>query len=455
MTSEKEDAANLAIAHRWCLSKGAGWSVVDTAGKGGTAPVFGVNSPDGPKALKLFDLEFSTGDRGVESEKRVALQVGLGVHDCPYIVQTYGGGRFEDRLFLLMNRAPGQELEKRLPDIPRSKIRQIIDQAAQACTYLRGRSLCHRDLKSANVFITDDFETITVLDLSVIREIQDPVGMGTDHGGQLPVVATSRYSPPEYLFRLVDPGAVLWHALDIYQLGGLLHDLIMREPMFQAEYLLSKENRYRFAWIVATQEPKLAADDVDNDLIFLARRALDKDWKRRSALRLEDFLDEAGTHRLQGMEALGLTTARMPAPQPTGSETPARQIYLIAKALEEEVRLRLKNNGVTATHSVDAGPDDYSAQVTLGWNSADATTGAALSNVNLAIGLRLQAEWSGSSVTSSICLSATVESTRRQSEMTLPSCVADNDTVEKVAGGIMSAIGGLASLLMRNQVELS
>lgn len=220
-----EETANCEIAKRWCQAQGSGWDVVDTAGRGGTAPVFTLNTPKGQRALKLLDKDFSEGERGVETERRIETQVNeIGDHDCPYLVQIYGGGRFEDRLFLLMNKASGSELAKCLHLVPRDRIATIVDQIARACLFLRARGLCHRDIKSANVFVTDDFSHSTLLDLSVTRNIHDPLGIGTDHGGQLPVVATSRYSPPEYLFRLIPPGPELWHAVDVYQLGGLLHD---------------------------------------------------------------------------------------------------------------------------------------------------------------------------------------------------------------------------------------
>ena len=147
---------------------------------------------------------------------------------------------------------------------------------ARAAIFLRENGLCHRDIKAANIFVSDDFGHSTLLDISVVRNVTDPIGIGTDHEGQLPVVATARYSPPEYLFRLREPGNDLWHALNVYQLGALLHDLIVREPLFEAEYLKSAENRYRFAWVVAMVDPVVQADDVDRDLILTACRALDK-----------------------------------------------------------------------------------------------------------------------------------------------------------------------------------
>src|ERR1700739_3900600 len=185
----EEGTKSLALIERWCKKKGDGWSVGRSLGQGGTAPVFEVNSPDGILALKLYDVEFSSGQKGEIEERRIDQQLELRGHDCPYLVQVLDGGRFEDRLFLLMSRAPGTELEKRLQHVPRTKIRSIVDQVARAAIFLREKSLCHRDIKSANIYISEDFQHSTLLDISVIRDISDPVGLGTDTDGQLPVVA--------------------------------------------------------------------------------------------------------------------------------------------------------------------------------------------------------------------------------------------------------------------------
>ena len=287
------------IATRWCQAKGDGWSLVEQLGVGGTAPVFEVTSPDGPRALKIYDRKFSSGKLGDIEHNRIQQQLSLKNHDCRSLVQVYEGGKTENRHYLLMSRAPGTELEKHLRAVPRSKIRNIIHDVARACLFLRDRNLCHRDIKAANIFVSDDFNHATLLDISVIRDIHDPIGVGTDQDGQLPVLATARYCPPEYLFRLIEPIPTLWHALTVYQLGALLHDLIMRTPLFQAEYEQSKTNRYRFAWLVATKIPQIRASDVDDDLLFVANRALDKDWKRRSALRIEDFLHDLTSRKKQ------------------------------------------------------------------------------------------------------------------------------------------------------------
>ena len=343
------------VAARWCRARGAAWTLRDQLGAGGTAPVFEVTSPDGARALKIYDEEFSSGQLREIEHNRIQQQLNLQNHDCPSLIQVYEGDVFEDRLYLLMSRAPGTELEQRLPDIPRSKIRGIVHHVARACLFLQSRDICHRDIKPANIFVSDDFEHATLLDISVIRGIHDPVGVGTDHDGQLPVLATARYSPPEYLFRLIEPGPDLWHALTIYQLGALLHDLIVRVPLFQAEYEQSKSNRYRFAWVVATQIPRIPASDVDDDLLFIAHRALDKDWARRSALRIEDFLHDSTVHQKHAFQLLGMLRDSVPRMH---SDVQIHRMRLdqVATSLEDHLTGYLRKGGATPTHEVLPGP---------------------------------------------------------------------------------------------------
>jgi hypothetical protein len=54
--------------------------------------VFEVGSPDGARALKIYDPRFSTGEKGAIELKRIEQQLALRGHDCPYLVQVYEGG---------------------------------------------------------------------------------------------------------------------------------------------------------------------------------------------------------------------------------------------------------------------------------------------------------------------------------------------------------------------------
>ena len=169
----------------------------------------------------------------------------------------------------------------------------------------------------------------------------------------------------------MDPGPQLWHALNVYQLGALLHDLIIRTPLFQTEYDHSKTNRYRFAWIIATQDPRIDATDIDQDLIYLARRALDKDWRRRSNLTVEDFLDDSSARQRLAFNMLGLYRPSAAQTIPPVQQTRAH-LDEVAAALEAHLRAVMQQAGVTSIHQVQPGPDgDHSRLIVLSWTSTD------------------------------------------------------------------------------------
>jgi len=404
--------------------------------------VFEVVSPDGARALKIYDAKFSSGEKGEIEHRRVEQQLTLKGHDCPYLVQIYDGGSFEGRLFLLMERAPGKELEKCLADIPREKIRQIVDQVTRAAIFLREKGLCHRDIKAANIFISEDFEHCTLLDISVIRNVTDPIGLGTDHEGQLPVVATARYSPPEYLFRLLEPGPELWHALNVYQLGALLHDLIMREPLFQAEYLRSSENRYRFAWVVATVDPNVQADDVDRDLLLTARRALDKSWQRRSVLTLESFRGDAADHKAKALQALGVATKRGWLPEADDLTARLQRAREVADDLQQAFTEHLRKNGITSYHDVRPGPHDTSKVIVFQWNPhADLDTPQ---QVDLQVELQLLVRDNGNRFGIEVKLGIQLDNQCRLVSMVLPELQDEAGVGQHLLSNVVDAFGQLA-----------
>lgn len=361
----------LEAVRRWCRSKGEDWVLTRRLGRGGTASVYEVKSPEGIFAFKLYDQKFSLGALGEIEEIRIKQQLALNGHGCPFLINVFEGGRFEERLFLLMDRPNGCDLKEKLNIIPRDKIRTIIDQIAKAVLFLNSKGLCHRDIKSSNVMISDDFSRAILMDLGVTRSIYDPVGVGTDQDGGLPVVATARYCPPEYLFRLVDPGPDLWHALDVYQLGALLHDLIMRKSLFSDIDKDRKTNKYRFAWLIATTSPEIDATDVDGDLIFLAQRALSKDLKIRLDIKIEEFQLGGAEDAERALAAIGLGGASRSVIQPMDSIRGKwhNRFAEISDPICYGILGELSSRGRRATHTIKKNDVDLSASITFTWIS--------------------------------------------------------------------------------------
>jgi serine/threonine-protein kinase len=449
-----EDEENLQIASRWCEQRGEGWSLSSSAllGKGATASVYEINSPEGLRSLKIYDADFSKneGDLGL---KRIEQQVALGEHGCPSLVEIFGGGEFEERLFLLMTRAPGDELQKRLTEIPRDKIRQLVDQIARAVLFLNSRGQCHRDIKPANIFVADDMNGAMLLDVSVVRDIYDPAGLGTDHDGQLPVVATTRYTPPEYLFRLLEPGPELWHALDVYQLGALLHDLIMKQPLFETEQRNSLENRYTLAWAVATKVPTITADDVDSDLIFKAQRALDKDWKRRSALRIEDFLGDSKTLASHALKNLGLTRELDTVGESGAVARRVQRIDDVSKRLEQDFEQYLRKNAVIAKHETNLGVSDTSKIVTFSWETAIPALEPSSQRISFQLDLQLLVRAEAYGFTLSAKLMTVTHDKERGAQMDLPEVPDESGVESSLANFAESAFAQLAVQINSGQED--
>jgi serine/threonine protein kinase len=323
------------------------WEIVDRLGAGASAATYELSTEQGKRALKIYHPRFLAGKEGEVTRRRFQIVLDhLKDHECPHLVRVYEGGSIQNTIYLLMDRAPGSALTKVLKLVPPEAIRNILRQVAIAAQYLEERKFCHRDIKSDNIVISDDYTHATLLDLGVIRWLDEEDGSGTDYGGQLPFVATARYSSPEYMFRLMPPGPELWRALTYYQLGAVLHDLLAREPIFEAVVQKAKDNRYLIAYAVATQIPAIPlSSDTPLDLVLLAQRALEKDPALRLAnVNWSDFFGDDRRRRNEFL--LGIRQSRPSSPQ-GGATTAVNEVSIeLERALDE----RLVKEGAHCKH---------------------------------------------------------------------------------------------------------
>ena len=142
-----------------------------------------------------------------------------------------------------------------------------------------------------------------LLDLGVARELTEgDADTITDHGNMRPFLATAQYSSPEYLFRLDEPSTRLWNGLNFYQVGAVLHDLIMKTPIFHEEMAVG--NRWLVARAVLTKSPSFTDENPSRlaSLKALAARCLTKDIEKRLQLvGWDDFVSEGGKDALTNL----------------------------------------------------------------------------------------------------------------------------------------------------------
>lgn len=289
------------------LCSARGWGPPTYIDNGASAAVYEVQTGDGPAALKIYDPAFFDGENALIETARIALQLELRGHGCPNLVEVHDAGELKEdgTWYLLMEFCPWKSLEKRLAEVPDDKVHALIKQLVAAVKFLDGRGLVHRDIKPANIVVSDDFERLKLLDFGVMRRVAHDEGSGTD-GHQF--IATAQYSPPEFLSREEAPGEKGFAAINVYQVGAVLHDLITKSALFAEEK--ATKNKFKLFKAVTERRPRVVSASVPPRLIALCLASLDKDPGARAAsVQLDDFLADA-----DDLQALRRRVARPGAP---------------------------------------------------------------------------------------------------------------------------------------------
>lgn len=277
---------------------------VDFLAAGGSAAVFKASVQGVLRAFKVFDQRFINSEEGSKEKERLALQSRLINHECENLVQTYAIEEFEDTAIIEMEYVEWPQLKSVLKHVPDESVSILINQLICAVRFLEERGIVHRDIKPENIHVSECWTELKLLDLGVVREFDPgPDAAETDQGSQRPFLATAQYSSPEYLFRLDEPSVDLWHGLNLYQVGAVLHDLIMKEPVFRPE--MDAGNRWLVAKAVLLHPPSFKDSDSNRLAYFkaIAAKCLGKDLSVRLALvNWEDFKAPQGSSGLAALK---------------------------------------------------------------------------------------------------------------------------------------------------------
>jgi len=262
-----------------------GWHVQDYLNHGKSA-VLCLAEKDGRRAaLKILDPDIVQRYGGPDAQrKRIERERSLIGKMHPNLIQVYDGGEDDDRFFVAMEYFEGRSLADVLQEIPAAAVRTLLSQIASAAQFLEESSYAHRDIKPANIAVDPGMTSAKLLDLGVIRPFD--LGSVTDEGDQRYFVGTLQYSPPELLFREEEHSVEGWRAITFYQLGGVLHDLLVRRPLFDE----CKTPYARLVRAVEREIPHLDAPQAEPDLRLLAQNCLAKTPRQRlDTVKWEDF----------------------------------------------------------------------------------------------------------------------------------------------------------------------
>lgn len=264
-----------------------GWTIDGFFGNGKSAVVLPATKGTVEAAIKVFHPELVERYGKAVQLERILREKSLVGAEHPNLVRILDGGEcpVTGHLFVVMERLPYRNLHEVLKDVPLEVVPKLIAQVASAARFLEDRGLVHRDIKPENIAVTDDFSRAILLDLGVLR----PIGLSdlTDVN-QRSFIGTLRYSSPEFLLRQEEDTPEGWRAVTFYQLGAVLHDMLMKRPLFEEH----SEPFSELVEAVKSQVPTIYSEDARS--VGLANRCLVK----KAATRLElvswaDFSDAA------------------------------------------------------------------------------------------------------------------------------------------------------------------
>lgn len=256
------------------------WTVGKYLGSGKTAFVCEANLVDKKYAIKIFETD-SLDDKDINELKiRLDRQLNLVGKFHENLIKIFAGGYCTESkcYYLIMEFLDALPLSKLIKDLPHERIGPLISQIASAARFLEDLNLVHRDIKPENIAICPDFSRAILLDLGVIRPLEK--NEITDSTNSIRFVGTLRYSSPEFLLRQEEHTAEGWRALTFYQLGAVLHDMIMRYPIFEGH----TQPFTKLIHAIDYETPSICSEDVETNIIHLARLCLLKKAELRQQL---------------------------------------------------------------------------------------------------------------------------------------------------------------------------
>ncbi len=190
-------------------------------------------------ALKVFQWQNATAV-SLERFRREVLAAARLSH--PNVVRAYDAGEHEGLLYLAMELIDGEDLHRRvlrLGPLSVEESTQVVRQAAQGLEHAHRQSIVHRDVKPANLMVTDSGE-VKLLDVGLARLIHRPhvLNTGNHDSGSLALetkatasgllMGTVDYLAPE---QAAEP-AKASHKADIYGLGCTWKFLVTGKPCY-------------------------------------------------------------------------------------------------------------------------------------------------------------------------------------------------------------------------------
>jgi serine/threonine protein kinase len=312
------------------------YAIKDRIGEGGMGTVFLAEEKASGQlvALKILQVELAEDHefkRRFERESQYASSL-----NHPNITRLIEFGEADGVDFMAMEYVPGHDLtvELAVGRIGIERTIQILEQIASALDAVHANGIFHRDVKPANILVTDDTGSphAWLTDFGLSKHPTQDSSPLTSAGF---FVGTCQYVAPEQILADRD----LDERVDVYSLGCVLYECLAGDPPF----MRPREEQVLYAHI-QDPIPKLSAvsPDLPEAIDGVIEKALAKkpDDRYASCGELVNAAREAlPTEAAAAPESTDYLRLRVTAGNASGSEIQIRDELVIGRQASEEGQL--------------------------------------------------------------------------------------------------------------------
>jgi serine/threonine protein kinase len=256
-----------------------GFKILRLINNGKSAAVFEAEKDSQLFALKIFDNELIERFGHEIQTKRIEQEIALKNHSIDNLVKIYEGGIAQiesiSYYYIVMELINGVNLKEYIKskDYNQYFVLRVLETLDKVTgQLLTQKDIAHRDIKPENIMVNEN-EDIILMDLGVLKLVG---AKSFSDEEEKSFVGTLRYAAPEFLLRTEEDTRSGWRAINMYQIGATLHDLIMKCELFSDKIPYSN-------LVIAIKDdmPRISNNLYSFDLQQLTRDMLTKDWKKR------------------------------------------------------------------------------------------------------------------------------------------------------------------------------
>lgn len=256
----------------------AGYTIVRLLGSGGMGLVYLAQHPRLPRQDALKVLRADVSDDG-EFHERFIQEADLAASlSHPNILTVHDRGEYDEQLWIATAYIDGTDAAQLMREYPAGmpvdEVLAIVTAIANALDYAHDRGLLHRDVKPANILLSqldkDRQRRIYLADFGIARPIADASGLTATNL----TVGTVAYAAPEQLM-----GDDLDGRADQYALAATAHHLLTGTPLYDSSNPVAVISRH-----LSTPAPALSERRPDlAPLDGVVHTGLSKDRAERFA----------------------------------------------------------------------------------------------------------------------------------------------------------------------------